>query len=362
MCGVKKGIYIKCPNCNIEFYKPLNSKKKFCTEKCARDSVHKLKIINVCIVCGENFNVHPCNKDQKCCSNQCATDFKKINDTFWKGNAIVYDKICLYCGLKFATKKESQKYCCKRCSEKDRIGKPLGTLTGIYKKCLFCENEFYVNNAQKEKIKFCSKKCYSNWSTGKEGNKKKTGFIKICEYCHKEFYVELNQSNYKFCCAKCGNMYRRGKLVFKKQTGIYDTCLLCNNILYTHNKKNKHFCSLSCWATYRHTHNMFDKISKPEFKFKDLLDKNNIIYIHQYYLKSNKGIKIYDFCIPLKKIFVEIDGIYWHSRDRNKALNEYQLKIIENDKLKNELATTIGYKVIRIWEDQIGEFNLNDLK
>lgn len=300
---------------------------------------------------------------QKCCSNQCATNLKKLTDNFGKHH-IIYTKNCKYCFIEFKTRKQSQKYCCKQCSSNDRKGKITNNRLGKYIHCLYCGNEFYVSKNNINKIKFCSKKCYSNWQKGKEGNKKKTGFIKKCEHCGIDFYVQINQKKYNFCSAKCANTHKRGKPNLKKRNGKYVKCELCGNEFYLskYRLRNKNFCNLSCWAAYRQINDLYIKISKPELIFKDILEKNNIDYIHQYYVKYGKKIKIFDFCIPHKKIFIEIDGIYWHGRNKtNENRNLIQQRSFVNDKLKNELAHNIGYDLIRIWEDEINTFDINIL-
>jgi very-short-patch-repair endonuclease len=68
--------------------------------------------------------------------------------------------------------------------------------------------------------------------------------------------------------------------------------------------------------------------------------------------------KFYDFYIPEKHLLIEVDGIYWHGRNI-KNLNETQKRIRINDWTKNILARVSGYKLIRFWEDEIGECNVS---
>jgi very-short-patch-repair endonuclease len=98
--------------------------------------------------------------------------------------------------------------------------------------------------------------------------------------------------------------------------------------------------------------------TKPEeFIYTILLD-NNIDFIFQYEFKGRN----FDFAIPAKKILIEVDGVYWHGKNiLDNNLNEIQRQTRENDKYKNMLVETSEWKLIRIWEDEIQDFNFNDL-
>lgn len=73
-------------------------------------------------------------------------------------------------------------------------------------------------------------------------------------------------------------------------------------------------------------------------------------FVTQYRINRH----VFDFYIPKFNLLIEADGTFWHADprrypDRSK-LSIVQLKNLENDKIKNELATKEGYKLIRIWE------------
>lgn len=97
------------------------------------------------------------------------------------------------------------------------------------------------------------------------------------------------------------------------------------------------------------------KTSKLEKRFeiqilKPLCDKYDIEYQSQYRLKN----KYYDFCIPSLNLIIEVDGVYYHAKDRSN-LNEMQKRNIKNDNYKNKLAMKYGKKLVRFWGDDIRE-------
>jgi very-short-patch-repair endonuclease len=83
---------------------------------------------------------------------------------------------------------------------------------------------------------------------------------------------------------------------------------------------------------YRLNHS--SKESYPEKYFSVIFDKRNII-VERYF---NVGIYELDFCIPEKKIDIEIDG----------SQHYYDEKIIESDKRRSEFLEKDGWDIVRI--------------
>jgi very-short-patch-repair endonuclease len=85
-----------------------------------------------------------------------------------------------------------------------------------------------------------------------------------------------------------------------------------------------------------------------------ILEKNNIPYHFQFFLKNKDGIcKSYDFKIKNKNILIEIDGDYWHG---GPGIDKHFFKLEEtkkNDLFKDQLAKDNGFLLIRIWESNI---------
>ncbi|GJQ43753.1 MAG: hypothetical protein JETCAE03_32510 [Ignavibacteriaceae bacterium] len=95
------------------------------------------------------------------------------------------------------------------------------------------------------------------------------------------------------------------------------------------------------------------KMTNIEKIIANLLDKNNIKYHFQFFISENKLCKSYDFKIKDKPIIIEVDGDFWHGGPSRKNYWKNVDTVIENDKLKDELAKRRGYEVIRFWESDI---------
>lgn len=85
-----------------------------------------------------------------------------------------------------------------------------------------------------------------------------------------------------------------------------------------------------------------------------ILDDLDIEYYPQFFLTSDQGNTYsYDFKIKREKIIIEVDGDYWHGNPNTDNHVSFVNKVIENDKLKEDLAISKGYVVIRLWESDI---------
>lgn len=88
--------------------------------------------------------------------------------------------------------------------------------------------------------------------------------------------------------------------------------------------------------------------SKLEIEFEKILIDLNINYIKSIFICR----KQYDFYLPEQKVLIEIDGDWWHCNPAVHPIpiSEIQIKNIENDKIKNEIAIKYDYKLLRFWE------------
>lgn len=92
------------------------------------------------------------------------------------------------------------------------------------------------------------------------------------------------------------------------------------------------------------------KYTEPERAVQTILTKLGIGYTTQYQVET----KFYDIYIPKLNLLIEVDGTYWHAKDiEYSKMNKIQQKSYLNDKIKDGLATKHGFKLIRIWEDEI---------
>ena len=101
--------------------------------------------------------------------------------------------------------------------------------------------------------------------------------------------------------------------------------------------------------------------SKLEKIFSNILDLLGIKYKTFFYAKDIKAF--YDFYIPEYNTIIEVDGDFWHCNPVKFPEPQYesQKKNLIRDKEKNEWAINNGYKIIRIWENDINN-NIQQVK
>ena len=223
------------------------------------------------------------------------------------------------------------------------------------KKCENCniifKYRYFPSSAER---KYCSKKCQIPVN--------KTGKYKKCGECGKEIYVAYHANKVNnFCSRKCFNKFKSIELVSIP-------CEICEKLIFDMPRKikNRKFCSIKCLNVYRSNlareKQKYIK-TKPELEFQLILDKYKIRYKFQYWVEWKHGWKkFYDFYIPNKNTLIEIDGIYWHGKKvKDDNLNEQQRKTRSNDVIKNELARSQGYNLLRIWSDEIQNFDIGKI-
>jgi len=97
---------------------------------------------------------------------------------------------------------------------------------------------------------------------------------------------------------------------------------------------------------------MSNKMTAPEKVFHDMMKELGV----KCECQKVVGNKIFDFYIPSKNMIVEVDGDYWHANPliyENKDLNKTQLRNVKNDEFKTVLAKGNGYKIERVWENEL---------
>ena len=76
-----------------------------------------------------------------------------------------------------------------------------------------------------------------------------------------------------------------------------------------------------------------------EIMLKEWLDAQGISHVPQYQLMTPIGTFTYDFFLPDMRLFVEVDGEYWHGKS---------LEQVNRDRLKMRLAIEVGIGCVRI--------------
>lgn len=92
------------------------------------------------------------------------------------------------------------------------------------------------------------------------------------------------------------------------------------------------------------------RISMGERQIKKILNENNIDYVYQKRFEDCKNQKTlrFDFWLPKYKIIIEYDGQqHYKSIDFFGGVFSFE-RLQNNDKIKNEYAMEMGYKLLRI--------------
>lgn len=104
------------------------------------------------------------------------------------------------------------------------------------------------------------------------------------------------------------------------------------------------------------------KDSSIEVKIQDFLTELKIEYLTHKYMHIEHGYQC-DIFIPSMNLIIECDGDYWHGNPlKNKELAERQIKQRENDEIRTKELKEKGYRVIRLWENEIKQMNIEKFK
>ena len=93
------------------------------------------------------------------------------------------------------------------------------------------------------------------------------------------------------------------------------------------------------------------KDSSIEVKIQDFLKLLGIEYFTHQYIKIEHGYQC-DILIPSMNIVIECDGDYWHSYPIGRVI----------DKIRTKELLDNGFKVLRLWEWEIREMDLESFK
>jgi very-short-patch-repair endonuclease len=95
------------------------------------------------------------------------------------------------------------------------------------------------------------------------------------------------------------------------------------------------------------------KQTKPEMIISAILKREGIYFTREYCVLG----KYYDFFLSDYNILLEMDGTYFHGKQKEglteTTLNTMQIKNRCNDIVKNAIAKGRGFKLVRIWEDEL---------
>lgn len=182
--------------------------------------------------------------------------------------------------------------------------------------CCWCKIEF--RTSPKKARKYCTDAC------ARLGRNLRQGVT--CPICGKTVQRPPSQLDQQFCSMKC-----QKKSLQKRMAFICERCgkeVICLPKI----AKVSRFCSTDCYQKYRGE-------SGPERAIRLALNNLGILFIPQHPL----GRFSVDFYLPLLCTGIEVDGLYWHQRP-------YQMAV---DRRKDEAMRAAGITPLRITDKEI---------
>ena len=199
-----------------------------------------------------------------------------------------------------------------------------------------------------------------------------TNNLKIeCGSCKNIFITSLSSLRISGGhCKECGKIEQSKSARFKineviKQTTINNTCYLLNPENYKRaDKRNLLFKCLTCDNTFKRSLSHYKngdnrcsictrKMSKGEYKIKEVLDSLNIDYIQEKRFKDCKDIKTlpFDFYLPYYNICIEFDGWQHYNMTKHDTSEKFEIRK-KHDIIKDEYCKNNNMYLIRIpyWE------------
>ena len=99
-----------------------------------------------------------------------------------------------------------------------------------------------------------------------------------------------------------------------------------------------------------------------------VLDKTDECYFgisgsKEFNINMDGKVRFYDFTIPKLNVIVEYNGCTYHAREWDynwvSPYGRTYLESVENDRLKLDMATTRGFDLLYVWDDEDEDFELN---
>lgn len=209
-------------------------------------------------------------------------------------------KICAYCGKEYE-KSNFGRFCSSVC--KSREYEKRRPKRQYYLQCDYCHKFFYAsrNRTEKEKLRFCCKKCGDNY-------RKEHSEAKECVICGNKFIPY--KSNHNCCSRVCKDKY----MWLQEEK----TCVVCGKKF--HSADISTTCSEECYKTikFENVYKNFKKglykssMTTPHVAIDDVLIDLGISFENEIRF----GRKIVDIFIPNYEVCIEIMGTFWHLDSR----------------------------------------------
>ena len=193
----------------------------------------------------------------------------------------------------------------------------------------------------------------------------------------KHKYAEIDNNFKEFMKIKMSNVCKKRKQVWNKDKTYIE--LLGVEEANRRNKLRSETCKISCkgrimpinWKEicrkskeklYKERPEVKEKISKSrakqitpikdttiEVKIQNFLKQLNIEYFTHQYMNIEHSYQC-DILIPSLNLVIECDGDYWHKYPIGREI----------DKIRTSELIEKGFKVLRLWENEIRAMNLNN--
>jgi len=101
-----------------------------------------------------------------------------------------------------------------------------------------------------------------------------------------------------------------------------------------------------------------------EVKIQNFLKELGIEFFTHQYIKIKHGYQC-DILVPSMNLVIECDGDYWHGNKklfRDEKLTERIIKQRDIDHIRTQELIVKGFRVIRIWENEIRVMDINDFE
>lgn len=223
----------------------------------------------------------------------------------------------LKCSYKFCngtvrlTRGKPNKYCSAKCmGRKSRL-----------RECQVCNKEFDTEDIR---VKTCSKAC------------KKVLKSNSAKAWHESMSAEEKTEHYKNIITKTAKTRKKNNTPSwnSGKTGIYskETIEKIRN------------------ATLRQMEDQVFQKTNIEKVMEECLQEMDVEYKYSFIFQKRQ----FDFLLPKQNLIIECDGDYWHTNPKfYPEPQEWQVKRIQIDRVKNEIALNNGYKIVRFWENDI---------
>ena len=205
--SLENGININCEECNKEFYieKCNIGKRKYCSQECYRENYipynkGSRNIITICVICNKEFKPKPRQrKDIKCCSPECLHQRKLLIN---KGR-----------------EHSEEARLNNRLRNIGKEGYNKGYRGGVYKNCIICDKEYYVDKSRDKNSKYCSRECSFDGRSIDCKGKIPTGFSDQIKKTDKRYNQEAS-----FVSPYPREFHKMKKIVLKNNDGRCNLC------------------------------------------------------------------------------------------------------------------------------------------